>query len=290
MNGINATEPSLFPLLSIFIINTVTSCQNQKDSGDTSSNDDALTNGQEETVEEDDDDEDDPDLPSSKSKVTKKFDSLRAFAGSTPMVYVEGGMYKGEYIEPFYMDIHMVTVEQYIAAVKAGICPAPPENDYWSDTYKKGPSKLPITNVSYYNGRTLGNWIGKQLPSEKQWEWAAKSGHADYIYPWGNEEPDETRACWDRYDYETDKGEGPCEVMSFPPNELGLYDMAGSFYEFTTTYHDDDSTILRLKGGNWNSNDGWRLKVDTFGLATPYHRGYSSDSFRFIKPAKKKEN
>lgn len=68
----------------------------------------------------------DPDSKEAKRLETLRYDSLGTMAVSTEMVYIEGGMFKGEKIEPFYMDVHLLTVEQYMAAIEAGVCPPPP--------------------------------------------------------------------------------------------------------------------------------------------------------------------
>jgi len=227
-----------------------------------------------------------PDLPSSKIKVTKKFEEFRKIAGSTEMVYIEGGEYNDEIVKPFYMDVNLVTVGQYKACVDAGVCPAPPKNEFWSDTWKKGDPDLPITNISWYNARTFADWVGKRLPTEQEWVWAARGREKGRIYPWGNEPPKREHACWMRYDAEVDTGGGPCHVGQFIGSRDGVKDMAGNLWELTATFQNEDSMLIIMKGGAWYNDDPEKLKVSARGVATPYHRAYSCDGFRCVRSVK----
>lgn len=231
----------------------------------------------------------DPDSQEAKSLETRKHNILRSIAASSPMVYIEGGTYEGETIEPFYMDAHLVTLEQYRACVSAGVCPPPPENDYWSDTWKKQNTNLPINNVSWFNAQTFADWVGKRLPTEQEWEWAAQGRDEGRIYPWGNEAPGPTTACWKRYNGQDDTGDGPCEVGLHRQSRDGVYDLSGNLWEWTATFTDSTNMLVVLKGGAWYNDNAEKLKVKARGVATPYHRGASSDGIRLVVSKKDRD-
>lgn len=227
----------------------------------------------------------DPDSPEAKSQVTLANDSLRAYAASTEMAFVAGGEFEGETIGDFYMDVHLVTLGQYRACVAAGVCVPPPENELWSDSWKKEDDRLPINNVNWFNARTYAAWVGKRLPTESEWEWAARGGDEARTYPWGNEEPTEGIACWMRYDGDTDTGDGPCPVGQHAPSRDGIYDLSGNLWELTSTFGDESKRLIVLKGGAWYNDVPAKLQVANRGLATIYHRDASSDGIRLVVSA-----
>lgn len=147
------------------------------------------------------------------------------------------------FVQTFYMDLHEVTVEEYRACVRAGLCP------------KAGPRYLdfdrprqPITGVSWYDAVAYCRAHGKHLPTEAQWEKAAR-GPDGRLYPWGNEPVDCRRAvimdasgrsCGVRKmrGGHPEKGR-PLEVGSRPPGIFGLYDMVGNVWEWVADWYSE---------------------------------------------------
>ncbi|MGV9413081.1 SUMF1/EgtB/PvdO family nonheme iron enzyme [Nocardia sp. NPDC003693] len=112
-----------------------------------------------------------------------------------------------------------------------------------------GRNQHPVTQVAYADAAAYAAWAGKALPSEQQWEYAARGGLEGATYTWGAEfEPRGRRMAntWvGRFPWEFVPGRGQgaqpgtSRVGSYPPNGYGLFDMAGNVWEWTTGYYDE---------------------------------------------------
>lgn len=142
------------------------------------------------------------------------------------------------YVDAFYIDKYEVTNAQYKAFVDAnpewGKDQIPPTYHdgyyliHWiGNDYPAGKENHPVVYVSWYAAMAYAKWAGKRLPTEAEWEIAARGKLEDMIYPWGNT-IDGTKANY----YKDTEGNGTLPVGSFPANTFGLYDMSGNVREW----------------------------------------------------------
>lgn len=125
-------------------------------------------------------------------------------------------------ISGFFMDEHPVTVGHY----KRFICESGYPEPNWDSISVVSPSDLhPVVLVSWYDAMAYSIWCEKVLPTEAQWEYAARGGIAFGTYPWGDSAPDSTLANYSRQVGLT------TPPKSYLPNGYGLFDMVGNVAE-----------------------------------------------------------
>jgi len=141
-------------------------------------------------------------------------------------------------IDAFYLDKHEVTNREYMIFVKETGHPKPP---YYKDSDFNQPDQ-PVVGVSYNDAVAYAAWVGKRLPTEAEWEYAARGGLAKKKFPWGDDISARDCNYVPSGGKEADGYEYTAPVSKYPPNGYGLYDMAGNAWEwcsdfYSTTYY-----------------------------------------------------
>ena len=137
-------------------------------------------------------------------------------------------------IKSFLMSKTEVTVGQYRKCVEVGTCSSANTCDYGDPNWTSSPSRKedhPINCVNWSQARTFANWAGGDLPSEAEWEYAARGGEG-FKYA-GSNDPD--KVAW----YKSNSGGGTKPVGGKKKNGFGLYDMSGNVYEWVLDEYKD---------------------------------------------------
>ena len=128
-------------------------------------------------------------------------------------------------LDSFYMDTHPVTVLQFQQFVhQSGY-----SYNRWSRVAQYSPTgQHPMIYVTWSDAMAYATWTGQRLPTEAEWEYAARGGLEGQRYPWGNT-IDKNKAYYDSWN----QGEGTTKAVgSYAANGFGLHDMVGNVWEW----------------------------------------------------------
>ena len=158
----------------------------------------------------------------------------------------------------------------------------------------------PVVGVDWGDAMDYAAWAGKRLPTEAEWEYAARGGLAGKQYPWGDGKPSAEKANYGKSRWDASK---TSEVGSYPANGYGLYDMAGNVWEWCLDEWDSDyysnSPVMNplagnesieiltynyenlglnrvLRGGAWNTSAGLRVSE-----RSDFFQGGNSSTYGF---------
>jgi len=175
----------------------------------------------------------------------------------------------------FAMDVTEVTVEAYAKCVSAGGCSAADTESSFCNYGKSDKGNHPINCVDFHQATAYCAWAGKRLPTEEEWEYAAR-GTDGRSYPWGNGAPS-GNLCWNR----AVSKEGTCSVGSYATNVFGLKDMAGNVWEWTSSGYSDDYSKHRNSGSRVLRGGGWNTVLPSSVLSARRHRHALSVRFDY---------
>jgi formylglycine-generating enzyme required for sulfatase activity len=197
-------------------------------------------------------------------------------------------------ITGFYMDNHEVTNAEYKSCVDDGACTAPSSTTsftratyYGNATY----DNYPVIFVNSTQADTFCSWAGKRLPTEAEWEYAARGGLSGKRFPWG----DSISCALANWNGETGCVGDTSAVESYPANGYGLYDMTGNVLERVNDWYSGGyysispisnpqgpatGTNKVMRGGSWRNYVGvdWYLRVADRSYGSP---NASADSIGF---------
>jgi formylglycine-generating enzyme required for sulfatase activity len=207
------------------------------------------------------------------------------------------------YLVEFYIDKHEVTNRQYKRFCDATGRAYPPIKELGSlEDYFIGYPENPVVSVSWDDAAAYCAWAGKRLPTEAEWERAARGADARR-YPWGDEEPDAggvIRANWgggmDRSAWARDGYDFTSPVGTFPlgASACGCLDMAGNVWEWCRDWFErgypaqegsrnptgpDSNSERVIRGGSW-SGPAWLLRCTRRGSLSPWNRNVHRVGFR----------
>jgi len=155
--------------------------------------------------------------------------------------------------QSFQMLDREVSADDFRAFAAASSTQMPRQPEWYAD------GTHAVVNVTWSEATAYCEWAGGRLPTEAEWEHAARGGLDGKLFPWGDEFTGQANG---RHNLKTERFDFTAPVASFPPNAFGLHDMAGNVWEWTssafTLTHASQPTGDRydlriIKGGGWDN-------------------------------------
>ncbi len=181
-------------------------------------------------------------------------------------------------LDAFWIGQTEVTNAQYRACIQAGVCKPPGDTQYFDNPAY---ADHPVVNVDWYHARAYAEWAGGQLPTEAEWEYAAR-GPESWEYPWGNSAPACAQANTAECGSNNTLPVGPDQRLA-GASWVGALDMAGNAAEWTTSAYspypftaadgreDLNAVVERVvRGGTWQFSS-WFARGASRNFKAPYN-------------------
>ena len=189
-------------------------------------------------------------------------------------------------VNPFFMDIYEVTNAQYAEFIKA--TNYKPPSEWKNGIYPDGQAKFPVVSVNWDNANAYAKWANKRLPTEEEWEFAAR-GTGNFLYPWGND--------WKSGNANADgASKGLVEVGKFKgASPFGIYDMVGNAFEWTSSdftacpngklpdVFTGKSNLKTIRGGSFEATKDFATSTYRIGWTATGAENYNRTGFRCLK-------
>jgi len=200
------------------------------------------------------------------------------------------------WVDAFEIGVTPVTNAEYAAFLDA-TGHAPPS--FWDDPLFHDPAQ-PVVGANWFDAVAYCDWFTRatgtpcRLPTEAEWERAARGGLEDQPYPWGDQDPNRLlRVILGTERLPPDR---PTRVKEFLPNPFGLYDLTGLVHEWCYDWYDEEYYRVSpernptgpargerrvSRGGAWRHQNPWSRVVHRSSL--PPHHHYSDYGFRVVR-------
>lgn len=184
-----------------------------------------------------------------------------------------------------WVDSREVSNRRYRRCVEAGSCTTPEDPTWYNDPKR---SEHPVVGVSWRQARAFARWAGRRLPSEADWERAARGEITEIRFPWGNKRMREYANVWLEPRSAVDGGTMP--VGTFPSMGYGLKDMSGNVWEWCEDRYRQRLSDASADGGASREGRGrvvrggsWRRAIDMARVSTRswFEIGYFADDLGF---------
>ena len=164
------------------------------------------------------------------------------------------------HLDSYLIDFTEVSNAQYAQCVAAEACRPPNfgDSDLQGAKYENPDfSSYPITNVDWYDARDYCIWVGKRLPSEAEWEKAARGDQDERFYPWGDITPDCALGNFVGLNGDCPGTTTPVDDYSQGASPYGLLNIAGNVHEWVADWYDANYYFSELPGNPHGPEQGY---------------------------------